>query len=439
MTRRRALAVALIAACTLPGCAELRTRLEASIAPETPQLVFDRPDDLVPPEALRVTSTENRQVALAWDPVLVGDVAGYAITRSRERSGSYEVAGITETRFGTVWIDSGDYPGALGDGQTYYYRIHPFDTQGSVSRSHAFISATTEPPPEAPVGLQLYSNQARRVVLRWVPSPDPSVDGYQVLRGPTSAGPWERVAYVEGRLRNVHVDDVDGDLRVLYYRLQALNRFGGESEMTAAVRGVTKAEPLPPIGLDVSSHELGRVELRWERNVERDVTHYEVVREVEGPEGWSRPSSIAEVAAPATSFIDTGVGCGQRVRYRLRAHDADGLRSPPSDWLQTIGEDIGLDSDGQTLSWDPRRTRHWQTALVYRSRWLRPDAELGQVPAEGPFPLADVPPGRHHMTVVLTRPLESPPPPNGSTLRLGTSSVETAPRCQANVEVARRP
>ena len=235
------LALALL---VLPGCATLRERLPEGWIPTElglPQMTrrtelepSDRPSDLLPPDALRVTSTEDRQISLAWDPVLVGDVAGYVITRSDTPQGPFSRVGLTESRFGTVFSDEGEGLGALGDGQTYYYRIHPIDSQSRMSRSHAFASATTQPPPEKPGGLQAYSNLPRRVVLTWEPSEHWTVSGYAAYRAPTMAGPFERIANISSRLRAVYEDAVPGDLRVMYYRITALNRFGGESEMTDA-------------------------------------------------------------------------------------------------------------------------------------------------------------------------------------------------------------
>ena len=108
-------------------------------------LVFDKGSHLLPPEGLRVTSNEDRQISLAWDPVLVGDVAGYAILRAKGTGEVvYERVGITRSRFGTVFTDAGASAGALGDGQTYAYRVHPYDKKGRVSRSHAALTATIQ-------------------------------------------------------------------------------------------------------------------------------------------------------------------------------------------------------------------------------------------------------------------------------------------------------
>lgn len=392
----------LIAACCAAlACASCRS-LERFLAPrvadvQTP-LTFDRPSDLLPPENLQVRSTADRAIVLAWSPVLVGDVAGYAVMRALEPSGPFALVGRTQSRFGTIHTDRGESEGSLGDGQTYYFRIHPYDALGRVSRSHAFVSATTDAVPETPASLTAYSNLPRKVVLTWEPSTRESVAAYAVYRSPTAAGPYERVGQVQGRLNTVYEDMVDGDLRVLYYRISALNRFGGESPRTEAERAVTKAEPLPPIDLRVAQRELGTLSLAWTANVEEDLRTYEIWRSDGSPEGFGGERLIAEVepagardkAAPAAplAWVDPTIGCGQRVRYRLRARDRDGLHSDFSAPLEAVGEDLELEISGTgELRWDAARAARWGRARVEVERGMGLPARVLGYAQDARFPL----------------------------------------------------
>jgi hypothetical protein len=176
-------------ALALAGCLSTVERLESLVESEPPLILY-RPFDLVPPEGLHVVSTKDRQISLTWEPVLVEDVAGYAIFRAAREGDEFVPIGRTSSRFRTVFTDSGSAPGGLGDGVSYYYRVHPFDSEQRVSRSHALVSATTDPGPSPPRGLETYSNLPRRVVLRWEPSDDPIVSSYAVYRSPSAAGPY---------------------------------------------------------------------------------------------------------------------------------------------------------------------------------------------------------------------------------------------------------
>jgi fibronectin type 3 domain-containing protein len=401
-----------------PACRTLERWIpEETIVAETP-LSFDRDVDLLPPENLLIASNADRTIVLTWSPVLVGDVAGYVIMRALDTSGPFRLVGRTTSRFGTLFHDDGDEPGALGDGQTYFYRVHPFDVAGRVSRSHAFVKATTEAQPEPPASVIIYSNLPRKVVLSWQASARPSVTSYGIYRSPTRAGPYERVALVEGRLNTIHEDPVRGDLRVMYYRLTAVNRFGGESEMTPATRAVTKADPLPPVGLRAAERRIGEIELRWNPNVEQDLLAYEIWRSVREPEGWSDPTRLAEIPPDIEplAYRDVGVGCGQQLRYSIRTRDRDGLISDWAPRLQVEGLGLGLhvasQEDGTPeIRWDASRTSGWPRARVELARGFGlPGRVLGWADPEPRFVLPPDLEGSFELRIILEGPADAAAP-----------------------------
>jgi hypothetical protein len=242
------------------------------------------------------------------------------------------------------------------------------------------------------------------------------------MRSPTIAGPWERVGWLDERLATVYEDAVPGDLRVMYYRVVALNRFGGESEQTEPVRAVTKAEPLAPVDLQVEARALGRVAIRWRANVEKDLRGYEIWRATRGGETWSRERRLAQVDAPGTAFEDADVGCGQEVRYRLRALDADGLTSRYSEPLAARGESIGLElfSGGgkpPRLRWDEERAAGFPSVEILEVRTARPDRELARLVGVHEASLPDLAPGERRLAVLLRRGAEGTGPARRCELR----------------------
>ncbi len=405
---RKLSAASALSVTILLACSTIQERMGREVFDKPLALSFDRVADLLPPEGLRVTSTEDRTISLGWNPILVGDVSGYVVTRSREASADYTSVGRTIDRFNTVYTDFGEDEHRLGDGQTYHYRVHPFDSEGRVSRSHAYIVATTDPTPSVPERLRSFSNLPRHVVLEWQPSENPSVDGYSVFRSPTVAGPWEPVGYVEGRLQSIFDDPVTGDLRVMYYRIAAANRFGGESEMTEPIRSVTKAEPLPPIKLELADLKLGQALLVWESNTEKDLKHYEVWREDWRENSWKDERRVAEIDPNYTRMMDLAVGCEERARYRVRAIDTDALVSEFSDPVEIIGQDIKLQVDPKAasfgeLSWDQAETVGWTPTRITRRRGLFPDQAWSEIAEGTRFPLPELGPGTYSFAVTVRR------------------------------------
>jgi hypothetical protein len=149
------------------------------------------------------------------------------------------------------------------------------------------------------------------------------------------------------------------------------------------VRAVTKAEPLPPIGLEIAERALGEIALRWTPNVERDLVHYELLRGSAAENGFAPERVVGQVPPDATRATDFGVGCGERVRYRLRALDVDGLESGFSETLEVKAQDAGLAlerrGDQVVLSWDPARVADLSGVRVLEVRSGLPDRELAAV------------------------------------------------------------
>ena len=237
---------------------------------------------------------------------------------------------------------------------------------------------------------------------------------------------------MEGRVTTIYEDPVPGDLRVMYYRVAARNRFGGEGEASEPVRGVTKAEPLPPIGLAVAERRLGSIDLRWATNVEPDLSGYEVWRAERDDDGWDGERLVGEVGAGGTLFRDPEVGCGQSLRYRVRALDRDGLTSGYSDPLDATGEAIDLRAralpGAVELRWSPARA--WPAAQIFAVRMGLPDRLLYTVRGQTRVRIDDLPPGRHQLAVVLTT-----QPADGADGADGAADPVDAPACEIDVEV----
>jgi len=366
--RRLALAAGCLAASL--GCAaaldveRARSLLQNERPPEAPVLTEAPPARLGPVEGLRTVSGELRSVPLRWDPVLSGDVGGYAIERSTRGEGPFERIAVVMGRFSISYLDRGadlaskvrarESAGDLGDGNTYHYRVRPFDSFG---RLGAQVSApqpgTTAPPPAAPAAFRTWSQLPRQVALSWEPLPDPTVSGYVVSRSPSANGTFLQIAKLDGRFSTTWVDRGLGDLRVFYYRVAGVNGAGGVGEAAPALRAVTKPDPLPPSGVRVAEQALGRNVLSWDRNVEGDLAGYRLFRRRQGAE---REELVAEVNAETVRVADDAVGAGEALSYSVIAFDRDGLVSEPSDPIEATSVDYGLTAElngaSVLLRWD---------------------------------------------------------------------------------------
>jgi fibronectin type 3 domain-containing protein len=428
--RGRAAACALALVGALSACTasfdfeRARRYLERTPEPTLPTLQEGpAAPDLPPPEGLRAVSGELRKVPLKWDPLLAGDVGGYLVERAPTREGRFErlapIAGALATTYidhitstpeaptvastsedvaapapqnasaadggeGTKEVEtsaeaessetgspdaSEAAPGANGlDGVTYFYRIRAFTPAGQLATwTSGVVAATTAAAPAPPEDLRAYSRQPRKVPLSWRASADATVSGYRVGRSPTSGGPFEPVAGVEGRHTTTYIDQGLGDLRVFYYQVASLNAAGGEGAPSEPVRAVTKPEPLPPIGLQVVERRLGSNRMAWSPNVEPDIAHYRLLRLREGA---AKPEIVTTVPHASLETRDTEVGAGETVTYTLVAFDSGSLESAPGDpvTVRSEGYDLSADVqlDGVHLAWNPRTEEGHRGARIVR-------------------------------------------------------------------------
>jgi len=416
--RQRGLAALAGAAGALSlGCASLDLdaalrRLRPPAAPPAPLLRELPAAPLSAVEGLRAASGELRAVPLSWDPLLVGDVAGYAVERAAAREGPFARLAALPGRARTLFVDRGQ-PGpgeapdparaSLADGATLFYRVRAFDGAGRLAAAASeVVEATTAPPPEPPRDLRAWSMQPGQVPLRWSAPSDARIAGYVVYRSPTSWGPFEPLAEIDDRHETVYVDRGLGELRVFYYRVAARHAGGGEGPTSGPVRAVTKPAPLPPFGLRVVEQRLGANRLAWDRNVEKDVVEYRLFRTRAGA---GKPELVAALRSDEGEAIDERVGADERLSYALVAIDRDGLSSDPGIPVAVVSHGYGLGAsngrDGVVLRWDPRPQEGFRSAQVLRLGLLA-TRELGVVEG-GEFVDRAANGGRYRYVVILRR------------------------------------
>jgi fibronectin type 3 domain-containing protein len=383
----------------LSACAQLRTTwMEFRGSP--PPLVEIPAAALPAPDGLRAISGEYRMIPLKWDPLLQGNAGGYLLERAMERAGAFSRLAEIRGRGSISYVDRGSDDAPLGDGETRFYRLRAFAPDGRLSaEASRVVVGTTAPPPDPPEDVRAYSRQPREVPLSWSASPDPTVAGYRVERSPAREGPFEMVAQLEGRHATTYVDSGLGDLRVFYYRVDSTNPDGNAGPPSAPVRGVTKPEPLPPLGLRVSQRRLGANVLEWQPNVETDLVEYRLFRARQGDE----PKLVASVPAEARRARDGSVDAGDRVTYTLVAVDRDGLESRPSEAVPVASEGYELSAavreDGVHLSWNPRREEGFSGARLQRSGWFTRRRSFES--ETGDYVDRDAVPGRRYRYVAI--------------------------------------
>ena len=139
---RACLALLLIPALGCGAALDLERARAVFRRPEPPAapVLTEEPAPLAAPASLQSFSGRLRAIALSWDPVLSGEVAGYVVERSIDAEGPFEPIAHVSGRFQTTFVDRGSDLApkrgssqaltGLGDGEEYHYRVRSFRTDG---------------------------------------------------------------------------------------------------------------------------------------------------------------------------------------------------------------------------------------------------------------------------------------------------------------------
>jgi subtilisin family serine protease len=186
----------------------------------------------------------------------------------------------------------------------------------------AFGTPPAPLPPSPPAALAAAPVSASRIDLTWTDGSD-NEDGFQIERCQMSGcSGFAVVGQVGPNVTSFSDPGLSAGLTYAY-RVSAFNR-GGSSAYSNSVEATTPAGPQPPAAptkLGVTSTSASEIRLSWIDN-SSDETGFDVER-CQGA-GCTNFSRIAQTAAGAVSYVDTGRPSNTTFGYRVRAVNAAG-------------------------------------------------------------------------------------------------------------------
>ncbi|UCC93709.1 MAG: fibronectin type III domain-containing protein, partial [Thermoplasmata archaeon] len=301
------------------------------------EFVVGKPEG--PPSVVSVFSARsvNGTVDLTWErPDYTGDeTLTYRISRGTTRDDLQPLHEVTDV-LGYVDED-------VEIGQTYFYRITAFNSQGPSTPS-TIREVTVEDPTalERPGIVESFEAVPGDgfVVLSWTPPTDTGgsdITGYVLYRGIFEEGIVQLVEF--GPLTDFVDSQVDNNMEYLYQ--VAARNAGGTGPRSAVVSATPMPVPGKPYGFTVKVKD-GQVHLGWEPprlTGTAPVTGYAV---------WRGPSSddmtiLAEVGTDL-SYIDRDVRTGGKYYYQVVPHshvgDGEGTDIIIPNWPEESDTDM---------------------------------------------------------------------------------------------------
>ncbi len=269
-----------------------------------------------------------KEVKLIWRPHPYLRIDSYIIERSEPNHEKWKQIATIKGRLNVEYLDKN-----LKDNHIYYYRIKVKTCDGIVSKPSKVVQASTKPRPSVVKGLTATQGLPKKIVLTWLPNPEPDIDHYNVYKSIFSIGPYIVVAKTKST-RYIDLINEDGVKR--YYKVTAVDKDGLESfKQDAPAVGSTLSRPLPPMILE-KRVENGVLFLRWSSPDRRAVKYIVKKRE---KLGFLKENEYNFTNIEGTTFSDAGLKPGIKYEYEVIAVDKNGLHSKPSEKIVIeIGE-----------------------------------------------------------------------------------------------------
>ena len=234
-------------------------------------------------------------------------VAGYRVLRDGA------VAGITAALY---YQDAG-----LSESVKYTYTIEAFDLAGNISAASLALDITTRDvtPPSAPGNVAAVALSCEKVKLTWSPSTDNVGVGSYIVFWGVSPLALSQIARIAGTSTAYTNYPLTGGT-TYYYAVEAEDKSGNISLMSAIVAVSTPAPPAAPANVAGVADSASKIGLSWSAAASGGlpIQNYHVYR------GTTSSNLSQLVVLPQTSYTDRTVTAGTTYYYAVEAADTGG-------------------------------------------------------------------------------------------------------------------
>ncbi len=264
----------------------------------------------IAPSGLTATTVSQTQINLSWTDGSANE-ANFIVARSTTSGGPYTDI-VTLGANVTSYSNTG-----LSDTTTYYYVVRASNT-GGVSANSAEASATTLPnAPIAPSGLTATGASATQINLSWADNSGNEAN-FIVGRSTTSGGPYTDIVTLAANTTSYNNTGLSTGV-TYHYVVRAVNA-GGASANSAQASATTSSTPVAPSGLVATAIRATRIDLSWVDNSGNE-SGFILGRSTTAGGPYT---TVASLAANATSYQNTGLISNTTYYYAVRATNAVG-------------------------------------------------------------------------------------------------------------------
>jgi uncharacterized protein len=238
-----------------------------------------------------------------------------------------------------------------------------------------------------PVNVQKRSGN-KRISLSWEEPPGMKAAGYTIFRSNMESGPFVRIAQID---RPEYIDQNVESKKTYYYKIQAFNNKGLQSDFSSIISGETALTPSPPVILKVGGL-VKSIQLTWSPSpmasddpsklkgyklyrAKTPSGPYVEVANVQGSDlGIGADATMTIDQLSKVSYVIKGLADGEDYYYKLTAYNEKNLESDFSSYVKGAAIPVvkGLTAQGDMsraikLTWDPIGSTVIKGYCIYRS------------------------------------------------------------------------
>jgi fibronectin type 3 domain-containing protein len=295
-------------------------------------------------------SAGDGTVTLTWDAVPGAD--HYTVSRGSASGGPYTPLAPASPIKTNSYTDTG-----LTNGQTYYYVVTVSNGScDSVSSSQASAMPQTCPSQGPPGKPTLSITKSSQVKVDWTAATPAPVGGYNILRGPSAAGPYTSVGTV-GSAIVTFTDPTDATVGTTYY--YQVKAIGDLCSNTSAASSITLAcSTLAQPTASITANADGSIKVSW--GAVDGATAYTVSRSTTNGSGYQPVAAATNITT--LSFTDTGLTNAVQYYYVVTASSAKRQCLSPQSGQVSVRSCIIPDAPTDVVA---RRSGHKQVTVVW--------------------------------------------------------------------------
>lgn len=217
----------------------------------------------------------------------------------------------------------------------FLYTIEPFDYFGNTFTKLAPVYAHNYNQLSAPAFVDFkcdVAEESKSIRMSWNCTVKERVRGFEIYRGLTSNGNFQRIATVPAS-DSIYIDHVEGVMQNFFYYIQILDQMGdGSKSIIRFVTPLVKEKPQPPIDLIASPDKKGVV-LKWPAQDGLYHTRgYYVYRRDRDTTSWTQVSPFIPLNGQIMTYLDTSNQLEAQIEYtyHIRSESTSYLLSDPS-------------------------------------------------------------------------------------------------------------